>query len=174
MDSHRQFERARDPVPCFHRELRSDSKDSAAVDAESSTPVADAGTAPTGPRIFKLPIAEADATNESFGLNPFGIPIADHGSDGHPGFDFEIRPGAPVYVAGDGTVDRVMAHVDDPSTFTVQFHHTVGGKNYRTLYTNVGTVDPAIVAGAAVTKGQLLGVPKARSRVQGAGPSSTQ
>ncbi len=138
-------------------------------DAGASTG-GDAGGAPArpdGPRAFRLPIRPGDAANTSFGINPFGIHIAEHGSDGHPGFDFEYIPGASALAAADGTVDKVLTDVHDPTTSTVQLSHTIQGKPFRTVYTNLKTVDLAIAPGAPVTAGQVVGVPGTVTRFQG-------
>ncbi len=124
-------------------------------------------TAASAHPFFELPIDPSDSANESFGVNPFGFHIADHGSDGHPGFDFEFKPGSKAYVPADGTVSTIMADSYDPTTSTIQLEHQFEGKNYRTVYTNIKSVDPAIVKGAAVKQGQVLGTPGTVSRYQG-------
>ena len=114
-----------------------------------------------------LPLNMSDVGYESFVLNPFGIHIAEHGSDGHPGFDFEFRPGAKALVVADGVVSSVFADIYDPTASTVQLEHTIGKRRFRTVYTNIAEVEGAIVIGATVKQGDVLGTPKAVSRTYG-------
>src|SRR6267378_7533854 len=72
----------------------------------SSAPVAVAPAASTEPFTIDLPIAPADSVSVGYGLWPFGVHGSSHALDGHPGFDFEYRLGAPVYAVIDATVSN--------------------------------------------------------------------
>ena len=128
-----------------------------------STPSASATTtttALTGAGDFRvdLPVAASDVGDAAFGLVPFGVHLADHGLDGHPGWDVEYRVGASVLAAAAGTVQSAVADGFTAGYTTVQLSHQAGGKSYRTVYTNVGTLAPGIAPGATVTAGQPLGI----------------
>lgn len=123
--------------------------------------------APTTQATFavRMPIEPGDSTRVAFALNPFGIHIADHGIDGHPGWDVEYRAGASVRAAADGTVQSVFPDAFTPGLFTIQLEHRIAGVSYRTVYTNIATV--MVVAGAAVTAGQPIGIPAGRTQTVG-------
>lgn len=126
---------------------------------------------PTGFTV-SLPIAASDTATASFGLNPFGIHFGGigaggHGLDGHPGWDVEFRIGAPVRAAADGVVQSSFADVFAPDRFTVQIQHESTAGTYRTVYTNITTVDPVIQSGARVTAGQVIGIAGTQSIVNG-------
>ena len=104
-----------------------------------------------------MPIEPGDAANTVFGIAPFGYHGADHAADGHPGWDIEYRIGGIVRAAAAGTVENV---VPDPLTagrFTVQIEHLVGTHHYRTIYTNLASVNADIAAQEVVRAGQPLG-----------------
>ncbi|MGQ0734775.1 MAG: M23 family metallopeptidase [Acidobacteriota bacterium] len=114
--------------------------------------------APAGTFSLDLPIAPADATNNAYGLWPFGVHGGDHALDGHPGWDVEYRPGANVLAAAEGTVMNAAPEPSGNGRFTVRIGHAVNGRNaYATDYVNVAALAPGIVAGAAVTRGQVIG-----------------
>jgi hypothetical protein len=95
--------------------------------------------------------------NAAFGLAPFGYHGADHAEDGHPGWDIEYRAGGVVRAAAAGTVQSVFPDPFTPSRFTVQLEHVVGAHHYRTVYTNLATVNTDIVGTEVVRAGQPLG-----------------
>lgn len=108
---------------------------------------------------LELPILVQDAARNAFGVLPFGVHIADHLRDGHPGVDFEYLPATQIRAAAAGTVQSVFDDEHTPGRFTVQLQHTQAGRSYRTIYTNVVSVSPGLTAGSPVTAGQALGLP---------------
>jgi len=105
--------------------------------------------------VVQLPIAPGDSARAAYGLAPFGIHFSNHGSDGHPGIDFEYRLGASVLAAADGVVQSVFS--GDGQHFVVQIMHTIGTSNYRTVYNSVTNVPANITPGASVSAGQPVG-----------------
>lgn len=105
-----------------------------------------------------MPVLPGDSANLAFGIAPFGFHDANHAEDGHAGWDIEYRAGALVRAAAAGTVDSVVA---DPLTgrFTVVLAHVVSEHHYRTMYTNLASVQAGVVADAVVQPGQPLGAP---------------
>lgn len=99
-----------------------------------------------------LPLTLEDSASLAYTVVPFGCHLGDHGVDGHPGWDFEYRPGAPVRCAGEGTVQIVTGDSHTTGRFVVQVLH---GSQLRTVYTNV--VNPVVSAGQRVVLGQPLG-----------------
>lgn len=113
-----------------------------------------------------LPIATGDTVFTAYGVWPFGVHGADHALDGHPGWDIEFRVGGQALAAEAGTVQSLF--VDTASgTTTVQLSHARSGKNYRTVYTSITTLAAGVGVGAAVTRGQVLGVPRSQTRTIG-------
>jgi hypothetical protein len=106
-----------------------------------------------------MPIDAADVAATAFGMTPFGYHGADHAEDGHPGWDIEYRLGGIVRAAAAGTVENVFADPSTPGRFTVQLEHVVGDHHYRTVYTNLATVNADIAASAVVRAAQPLGTP---------------
>jgi hypothetical protein len=106
-----------------------------------------------------LPLEAGDSANTVFGLTPFGYHGANHAQDGHAGWDIEYRVGGIVRAAAAGTVDDVFPDPFSPGHFTVQIAHLVGEHHYRTIYTNLATVNAGIAAAAVVATGQPLGTP---------------
>jgi hypothetical protein len=104
-----------------------------------------------------LPIGADDSANVAFGIAPFGYHGADHALDGHPGWDIEYRIGGLVRAAAAGTVQNVFADPFTAGRTTVQVNHVVGTHHYRTVYTNLATINADIVANAAVRAGQVMG-----------------
>jgi uncharacterized protein (TIGR03437 family) len=113
----------------------------------------------------QLPIRLSDA-GSNFSLNPFGAHIGNHALDGHPGWDVEYRPGASALAAADGMVQSVFP---DPQsgTRTVQIQHRHYNQVFRTVYTNLTEVDPAVIPGAPVAAGQRLGTPATQTQIVG-------
>ena len=117
-----------------------------------------------------LPIAAGDQGNSAYGLWPFGVHGGGHASDGHPGWDVEYRPGASVRAAADGLVLNAMQEPSG-SRFTVRINHSVGGRvEYATDYTNLSSLAPGVVAGAAISKGQVIGEAGVQSQTIGTTP----
>src|SRR6188474_548669 len=91
-----------------------------------------------------LPIDASDYATAAFGIAPFGYHGADHALDGHSGWDIEYRAGGIVRAAAAGTVDDVFPDLRTPGRFTVQLEHLVGAHYYRTIYTNLASVNADI------------------------------
>jgi len=117
-----------------------------------------------------MPIELSDVATTAFGLAPFGYHGADHAEDGHPGWDIEYRIGGTVRAAAAGTVQNVLPDSSVAGRTTVQVEHVVGTHFYRTVYTNLATVNPEIVAAATVRAGQALGVAGTVSQTVGTTP----
>lgn len=115
-------------------------------------------TAVPGVLSLVMPIELADVATTAFGMTPFGFHGADHAEDGHPGWDIEYRLGGTVRAAAAGTVQNLFPDPSVAGRTTVQIEHVVGTHFYRTVYTNLATVNPEIVAAATVRAGQALGV----------------
>jgi hypothetical protein len=117
-----------------------------------------------------MPIDLSDVAATAFGLAPFGYHGADHALDGHPGWDVEYRLGGVVRAAAAGTVQSVGADPSAPGRSTVQLEHVVGTHFYRTVYTNLASVSPEVVAAATVRAGQSLGTAGTVSQTVGTTP----
>lgn len=117
-----------------------------------------------------MPVEPGDLATTAFGLAPFGYHAADHAEDGHPGWDVEYRLGGIVRAAAAGTVQSVFPDPSNAGRTTVQIEHLVGSHHYRTVYTNLATVSPEIVAAATVRAGQSLGVAGTVSQTVGTTP----
>jgi len=105
-----------------------------------------------------LPIDASDYATAAFGIAPFGYHGADHALDGHSGWDIEYRAGGIVRAAAAGTVDDVFPDLRTPGRFTVQLEHLVGAHYYRTIYTNLASVNADIAPQEVVRAGQPLGI----------------
>ncbi len=117
-----------------------------------------------------MPIDLSDLATTAFGLAPYGYHGADHAEDGHPGWDVEYRVGGQVRAAAAGTVQSVFPDLSVAGRSTVQIEHVIGTHFYRTVYTNLSTVNPDIVAAATVRAGQSLGVAGTVSQTVGTTP----
>lgn len=117
-----------------------------------------------------MPVEPGDLATTAFGVAPFGYHAADHAEDGHPGWDVEYRIGGIVRAAAAGTVQSVFPDPSVAGRTTVQIEHVVGSHHYRTVYTNLATVNPDIVAAAAIRAGQALGVAGTVSQTVGTTP----
>src|SRR5688572_28946427 len=122
--------------------------------APAPAPTPTPAPAPAARFTVVLPVASGDTATNFFGLTTFGIHFggtgpSGHGLDGHPGWDVEIRIGAPVRAAADGIVQSVFTDSFISSRSVIQIQHQ-GGGNYRTVYTNVESVAAGITANAAV------------------------
>jgi hypothetical protein len=106
-----------------------------------------------------LPIDGSDYATTSFGIAPFGYHGDNYALDGHSGWDIEYRAGGIVRAAAAGTVDDVFPDPLAPGRFTVQIEHLVGQHFYRTIYTNLASVNADITPKEAVRVGQPLGTP---------------
>jgi len=107
--------------------------------------------------LLDLPIAAGDSVSIGYGIWPYGVHGSAHALDGHPGFDFEYRPGAPVLAAAEGTVDNRIPDANDPTRVSLQLRHARSFGTYLTGYSNLASVPPELVPGASVTRGQILG-----------------
>jgi len=117
-----------------------------------------------------MPVESGDLATTAFGLAPFGYHAADHAEDGHPGWDVEYRVGGIVRAAAPGTVQSVFPDPSVAGRTTVQIEHLAGSHHYRTVYTNLATVNAGIVAAATVRAGQALGVAGTVSQTVGTTP----
>jgi hypothetical protein len=106
-----------------------------------------------------MPIDASDLASTVFGLTPFGYHGAAHAPDGHSGWDIEYRVGGSVRAAAAGTVSGVFPDPSTPGRFTVHIEHLVGAHSYRTIYTNLASVNSDVAAQAVVRAGQALGTP---------------
>ena len=104
-----------------------------------------------------LPIDSADLASTTFGMAPFGYHGADHAEAGHAGWDIEYRIGGVVRAAAAGTVQSVLPEAAFAGRFTVHLEHVVGTHHYRTVYTNLATVNAGIAEAETVQAGQALG-----------------
>jgi hypothetical protein len=120
-----------------------------------------------------MPIEPGDSANTVFGITPFGYHGADHAADGHSGWDIEYRVGGIVRAAAAGTVDDVFPDSRAPGRFTVQIEHLVGAHYYRTIYTNLATVNAGVAVGAVLAAGQPLGTPGSALVLSSLGTSGT-
>lgn len=126
-------------------------------------------TPPSGSFSLDLPVASGDQASSAYGVWPFGVHGGNHALDGHPGWDIEYRPGANVLAAASGTVLHAMQETG--GRYTVRINHPVDGRTaYATDYTNIDSLAPGIVAGAAVTKGQAIGPAGVQSQIIGTTP----
>lgn len=119
---------------------------------------------------LSMPLDQADGATTAFGLAPFGYHGAGHALDGHTGWDIEYRIGGVVRAAAAGTVLSVFADPSTPGRSVVELEHLVGSHAYRTVYTNLATVSPAIVPAAIVSAGQSLGAAGTISQTVGTTP----
>ncbi len=115
--------------------------------------------------VIEMPVRSEDTSNVFLGIWPFAV----HGGSGpgghlydggHPGWDVEFKAGTSVRAAADGTIQSVST--DSSGKKTIQIQHTVGGKSYRTNYTNIE--NPVVIAGDSIKAGSPLG---AAGRVEG-------
>lgn len=124
------------------------------------TPILMTPSLPTpvpGVLTITMPIDAADLAATAFGLAPFGYHGADHAEDGHPGWDVEYRVGGTVRAAAAGRVQGVFADPFTPGRFTVQLEHLVGSHHYRTVYTNLASLNTDVATAAVVRAGQAIG-----------------
>lgn len=136
----------------------------------SSAIVVPLPTAVPGVLSLVMPIELADVATTAFGVLPFGFHGADHAEDGHPGWDIEYRIGGTVRAAAAGTVLSVFADPSVAGRNSVEIEHGVGTHFYRTVYTNLATVNPDIIAAATVRSGQALGTAGTVSQTVGTTP----
>lgn len=152
---------------------------SACTDRElptAATPIAGPSPAAVTPALpttvpgvlgVNMPIDAGDLANAAFGMTPFGYHDASHAEEGHSGWDIEYRIGAPVRAAAAGTVQTVSPDSLTGSRSTVILEHLVGAHHYRTVYTNLSSVNAEIVPAAAVRSGQPIGVAGTQSQFVG-------
>ena len=67
-----------------------------------------------------------------------GVHGADHGADGHPGWDLEYVNGADVLAAADGVVSSILADGSLPGAVTIQLSHHHASGEFRTVYGHLG------------------------------------
>jgi len=127
--------------------------------SQPSAPTAVASApASSAPFAIDLPIASGDGATLAYGIWPYGVHGGGHAVDGHGGFDIEYRIGAPVLAAADGVVDSVTADAHDPARRVVHLKHARDRGSYLTDYSNLIAVPERVSPGAAVARGEVLGV----------------
>ncbi len=128
--------------------------------AGPAPPVARPPLPTTVPGVLALgmPIDSADLAVTSFGMAPFGYHAAGHAEGGHAGWDIEYRIGGIVRAAAAGTVQSVLPDMSFPGRFIVHLEHIVDTHHYRTIYTNLGSVNADVVEAESVVAGQGLGI----------------
>jgi hypothetical protein len=132
----------------------------AATAIAGPTPVAATPPLPTtvpGVLALSMPIDPGDASNNAFGLAPFGYHGPVHAEDGHPGWEIEYRGGASARAAAAGTIESIVT--DSSGRFTVNIEHVVGTHFYRTSYTNLMALGADIAVNEIVRAGQPVGTP---------------
>ncbi|MES2948929.1 MAG: hypothetical protein V4858_10355 [Pseudomonadota bacterium] len=105
---------------------------------------------------LELPLDPSDAAANFLSVTGFGYHVAEHRLDGHPGLDFEFKLGGKVRAAHAGQLN-FFADAHDPSKLTVQVDFSADGKNWRNVYTNVGSLEPGLAKGSALVAGQAIG-----------------
>ncbi len=73
--------------------------------------------------------------------------------DGHPGYDYRVETGTPVYAAADGIVVFTNTDPSDPSGVYVRLQHDSAG--YQTQYLHLSEV--LVSENQSVTREQLIG-----------------
>jgi len=146
-----------------------------APSSAGGTPTAPSAPAPptSGPSTFSidLPVSPGDTANSAYGLWPFGVHGGGHAEDGHPGWDVEMRPGASVLAAADGSVQNALLEPGGSGRYTVRVMHEVNGRTaYATDYTNMSSLAPGIASGARVMRGQVIGAAGVQSQIIGTTP----
>jgi len=111
------------------------------------------GNDESAPFAINMPIAAGDGDLVTFGLWPYGVHGGGH-PEGHPGIDIEYAPGAPVRAAAAGTVTYIGNNTHFPTQWDLLLEVRPG---VVAQYDHMGTVDPSISVGVAVTEGQVLG-----------------
>lgn len=115
----------------------------------------------TPPYSFKKPTG-TPANQQSFlvnvinyqGTNLSGSTTINY--DGHPGYDYKVGIGTPVYAAADGNVVVANTDPNDPigkAGMYIRVQHDPAG--YQTQYQHLSEV--LVSQGANVTRGQLIG-----------------
>jgi len=102
---------------------------------------------------FIMPIQKSDALNQEIGFWPFGVKGGEH-PEGHPGFDFEARVGAPIYAVGDGSVGFVGPS-GHHGGMTISIGHMTGSEPLDTFYTGSIT-NIRVKKGSAVKQGDVI------------------
>ena len=124
----------------------------------SGQPSGPSSSQSAAPFALSLPIAPGDSTSALYGIWPFGVHGSSHLLDGHPGFDFEYRPGAPVYAPTDATVSGRMADQNSPSDREVlQLRYPGVPMDHLIDITNLMNVPASLQKDARVTRGQVIG-----------------
>jgi hypothetical protein len=108
------------------------------------------------PFAIDLPIdALADNANAAYGLWPFGVHGGGH-PEGHAGWDVEFAAGATVRAAAAGTISEITPNDDFPAQSNLTLEHRPG---ISTRYHHLTNLPGAIVTGASVAAGDVLGDP---------------
>lgn len=77
--------------------------------------------------------------------------------DGHPGYDFPIQEGTPVYAAAPGLVVWAGEKQLGKSGFFVRILHEIGGRRFITQYLHLSSPETKLI-GLPVARGQLIGL----------------
>ena len=121
------------------------------------------------PLQLSLPINVADSTSLAYTIWPFGVHGSSHALDGHPGFDFEYRPGSPMLAPVDATVGNRIPDFNSPTDReSIQLRYPGVPMDYLIDITNLMNVPASIQPGTRVARGQALGV----AGPMGLGPSA--
>ncbi len=107
---------------------------------------------------IELPVLQADAVHNAFGVWPFGVHGLSHDLSGHAGLDFECRPGATALATADGEIETITADPDFPGSLRLSIRHAFGADLFRTVYRNLASVALSLQPGTTVSSGQALGV----------------
>ena len=104
-----------------------------------------------------MPIEPSDSANTAFGIAPFGY----HGADHTPRTAIRLGHRIPhrrhrARRGGRHRAERV-SRSDHAGRFTVQLEHVVGTHHYRTLYTNLASVNAESRRREVVRAGQPIG-----------------
>ncbi len=143
---------------------------SASSGNSGAPPAPSSNQAASAPFAISLPMALGDSTSIGYGIWPFGVHGSSHAFDGHPGFDFEFRVGAPVLAVVDATVNNRQPDSHAPADReTLQLRYPGAPMDYLIDYTNLMNVPASLQAGSRVTRGQAIGT--AGPMGLGSGPS---
>jgi hypothetical protein len=122
------------------------------------SPSSPSGAASAAPLQLSLPINVADSTSLAYTIWPFGVHGSSHALDGHPGFDFEFRPGSPVLAPADVTVGNRFPDNNAPAEREIiQLRYPGVPQDYLIDITNLINVPSSVQVGTRVTRGQVIG-----------------
>ncbi len=77
--------------------------------------------------------------------------------DGHPGYDYPVEIGTPVYAAGTGTIVILQGENNSASGKYIRIKHSVGSDFYQTQYLHLNKIKDSLVKNGTVTSGELIG-----------------